>query len=166
MDASLRSRVGIAAVAALFAIPLPESDPIGVYAIVDRVVVEPDTIAPERIQVWGTFVIQTHPASYQRSRGYLYYAPDPENRQATLAEWSDLRTLAGGRGIIGFGYWRGPNGRVRAESDRVAEPDVYPLGTGIYRNISESSAIMKWLRELHSAPRVQATPPPDGARSR
>jgi hypothetical protein len=31
------------------------SDPVGVYALVEKVVLEPNEKAPERIQIWGAF---------------------------------------------------------------------------------------------------------------
>ena len=31
------------------------SDPVGIYALVDKVVYEPNDKAPERVQIWGAF---------------------------------------------------------------------------------------------------------------
>ena len=162
MNRMLRSRVGIAAMAALFGVPSPASDPVGVYAIIDRVVLEPDSVSPERIQIWGAFIVQHAPGRYQSARGYLYYEANPTNRRATFIEWSDLRTLAGSNKVIGFGGRYGGNGRIREEKDRVGEPDVYPIGTGIYRD-PPIWQMTERLREIHSAPRVPP-PPPSGAR--
>ena len=155
----VRSRLGVVTVAALFALPAPASDPIGVYAIVDRVVLEPDSITPERIQIWGAFVVQEAPSHYRLARGYLYYQPNPSYPRATFVEWSDLRTLAGTNRVIGFGGRYGGNGRVRSEGDRAVEPDVYPIGTGIYRDLGDWAMVQR-LRELHASARVPPTPPP------
>src|SRR5438552_1578879 len=82
------------------------SGPIAVYAKVDRVVMEPNEQAPERIQVWGVFAIagKSNPNDFAGpASGYLYYrlpapnetaAPDLD-RQTTLNEWKDLKSVAG-----------------------------------------------------------------------
>ena len=51
------------------------SDPIGIYALVDKVVFEPNEKAPERIQVWGAFAIaEGYGSTYDKAqRGFLYY---------------------------------------------------------------------------------------------
>src|ERR1041384_8220245 len=54
------SRNVIALLLVLFTIGAGEalaSDPIGIYALVDKVVFEPSAANPERIQVWGAFAI-------------------------------------------------------------------------------------------------------------
>jgi|KBSMisStandDraft_5_1062788.scaffolds.fasta_scaffold13364_5 hypothetical protein len=51
------------------------SGPIAVYALVDRVVLEPNEDAPKRIQIWGTFAVEKLPYSSTYSdpeKGYLY----------------------------------------------------------------------------------------------
>jgi hypothetical protein len=48
------------------AVPLA-SGPIGVYALIDKVVFEPNDTAPDRVQIWGVFVL----ADRQQSRGRL-----------------------------------------------------------------------------------------------
>lgn len=50
-------RSGVIAVLALATVglPLSASGPVGFYGIVERVVFEPDSTAPQRIQVWGVF---------------------------------------------------------------------------------------------------------------
>src|SRR5438093_473652 len=56
------------------------SDRIGVYARVDKVVLEPDAQAPQRVQVWGVFAIadSRDPNAYRPpARGYLYYTLPP-----------------------------------------------------------------------------------------
>src|SRR5687768_3538759 len=52
------------------------SDPIGVYALIDAVVMEPSEGNPERVQVWGVFTTADRQTrSYAEPvRGYMYYA--------------------------------------------------------------------------------------------
>jgi hypothetical protein len=45
------------AILSLVAISLAKNGNIGIYGIVDKVVFEPDENAPERIQIWGLFVV-------------------------------------------------------------------------------------------------------------
>src|ERR1043166_965775 len=50
------------------------SDPIGIYAFVDKVVFEPGESSPERIQIWGGFAV-AEGMGYDyatAARGYLY----------------------------------------------------------------------------------------------
>jgi hypothetical protein len=106
---------------ALFA-PLAASGPANVYAIVEKVVFEPNDANPERIQIWGafSFLVQnnarfsngvTQPAETTLSapmRGYLYFSlpPDkPEQVAAIRAEWKDLKAIAGTGQAVAFGEW-------------------------------------------------------------
>ena len=57
------------------------SDPIGIYALIDRVVLEPSDAQPERIQIWGAFSFAMRQFGDQYSppvRGYLYYQLRPK----------------------------------------------------------------------------------------
>jgi len=55
------------------------SDPVGVYAIVDKVVFEPNETNPERIQVWGAFALSGEPFTgntvHDRAGGTFLLAP-------------------------------------------------------------------------------------------
>ena len=58
---------------------------IGIYAIVDKVVFEPDEKSPERIRIWGVFVVPVLMSSghyKEPQRGYLYFriAPSEEEK--------------------------------------------------------------------------------------
>src|ERR1043165_3395435 len=44
----------LGAVLVLPALILKASDPVGVYAVIDKVVLEPGETSPQRIQIWGT----------------------------------------------------------------------------------------------------------------
>jgi hypothetical protein len=86
------------------------SGTIGIYAILERVVLEPNDKSPSRIQVWGAFayadggVGQGSPASSAR-RGYLYFKLPDTNTAAALREWADLKAIAETGQAIGFGYY-------------------------------------------------------------
>src|SRR2546425_11310795 len=55
------------------------SDPVGIYALVEKVVLEPNQANPERIQLWGAFAIaEGYGYTYKNAeRGYLYYKLNP-----------------------------------------------------------------------------------------
>lgn len=90
------------------------SGPLGIYGIVERVVLEPNEKSPERIQVWGAFAYVDGIAGQgltvsAAKRGYLYFrlpsSPIGLTNQAIKKEWADLKAVAGTGQAIGFGQW-------------------------------------------------------------
>src|ERR1041385_2345294 len=68
------------------------SDPVGIYALVDKTVFEPNETSPERIQIWGAFAIaEGYGYTYKKAeRGYLYYKVNPDKPSACRNEGSDM----------------------------------------------------------------------------
>jgi len=132
------------------------SDPIGLYAVVEKVVMEPSESAPERIQVWGAFALSetSSPDSYSPPQtGYLYYRCQPGQETTCRNEWADLKSVAG-KGIgVGFGGRRTPSGRVRKASDKPSDPDVYPIRMGVVRmgSMNEQESIVSSLKRALEA---------------
>jgi hypothetical protein len=117
-----------AAVAALHA-----SNPVAVYARVDRVVLAPSAGAAQTIQVFGVFslAIPTNQNDYQPpARGYLYFKLEGDERLA-LREWADLKEIAGTRQIVAFGNRYQLKPRLRAASEAPDAPDPYITGMGL-----------------------------------
>ena len=87
------------------------SGPVGIYAIIEKVIFEPSEQAPERIQIWGAFAVVdgglTRPGATSKPlRGYLYFKlPNGSAQAATKAEWEDLKSVAGTGQAVGFGNW-------------------------------------------------------------
>lgn len=134
---SLSRPLVLVATMALLVAPMPSvSDPVGIYALIDRVTLEPDDQNPRAVRISGVFALSDgQPGDEYRppERGYLYYRINPRNERASLAEWSDLRTVAGTGQPVGFGGRFEPLGRVRPESEAAASPDTYPIGFGLVR---------------------------------
>jgi hypothetical protein len=114
------------------------SGAIGVYALIDKVVLEPNAAHPERIQIWGVFSIADNPNSIQApQRGYVYYAlpsGETEARETRMRnEWNDLKNAAGTHQVVGFGS---SPPRVRLPDQRHANPDRYTFsfGAGLLRS--------------------------------
>jgi hypothetical protein len=109
------------------------SDPVGVYALVDKVVLEPNEKSPERIQIWGTFATWAdHGDVYGKpEKGFLYYKIPATNAKAALAEWADLKAIAGTGQGVAFGQRYSQMGRVRPATEKPESPDVYVLGVGL-----------------------------------
>ena len=128
----------LTALLALAVRPVLASDPVGCYAIIEKVVLEPNDAKATAVQIWGAFALSTAPGSgntYQPpQKGYLYYTC-PAGKDATcLAEWSDLKKLAGKGEIVGFGDRYGKTTtRVRPAAEKVASPDVYPINIGLVK---------------------------------
>ena len=112
------------------------SGPIAAYAIVENVILEPNETAPQRIQVWGVFMLETSPGSSSYSspqKGYLYYRiPSAGTEKETRAVWADLKKLAGTGTTIGFGSGLAPGstgaGRIRRPTEMPDSPDAFPIG--------------------------------------
>jgi hypothetical protein len=113
------------------------SDPLGVYAVVEKVVLEPNRSAPLRIQVWGAFALtdgQKNSDEYKAPEvGYVYYTCPDGQEVVCRNEWADLESVAG-KGIgVGYGGRYHPTGRVRKATEPPAAPDVYPIKMGVVR---------------------------------
>ena len=112
------------------------SVPVGVYAIVDKVVLEPSEAQPERVQVWGTFAVwdETATTGYlPPKKGYLYYTCSKHEAVACRNEWADLKSTAGSGQTIGFGSRSLMAGRVRSGGEHVSAPERYPVQFGVVR---------------------------------
>jgi hypothetical protein len=112
----------VAAALLVFALPgvrVTASGPMGVYAVVERVVFEPKHGPAERVQIYGAFAYvdgagegPTGAVSLPRC-GYLYLrlldSSSGLNTPATIAasrtEWNDIESVAGTGQAIGFGRW-------------------------------------------------------------
>lgn len=150
--------------AAVVAVPARVSDPVGIYAIIDRVELRPDATNPTQILIWGVFARSTgQPGDTYNAaeRGYLYYSVNPNSERATRAEWTDFQKIAGSGKVVGFGQRYRPTGRVRRASESPANPDVHPMGFGIV--LSTNNPLAPAIeRDLANVPAPVA--PADGAR--
>ena len=120
----------------------PVSDLSGIHAVVQKVVFEPSEAAPERVQIWGAFVIPPGRDVSPPARGYLYLGlpavamecsscPSPANaNDYAKKEWADLKSVAGTGQGVAFGY-RFFQGRLRPASEKPQSPDRYPVFMGV-----------------------------------
>jgi hypothetical protein len=133
-------------------VALPASDPMGVYAVVQKVVLEPNEAEPLRIQVWGAFAVsdgkRDSDAYTAPQVGYLYYSCPSGQERTCRNEWSDLKTVAGKGVGVGFGGRYLAAGRVRKASEAPASPDPYPIKMGVTRmtSLHEQPAIIAQLK--------------------
>jgi hypothetical protein len=130
------------------------SDPVGVFARVDKVIFEPNAAAPERVQIWGAFALAGKGGgeTYQLAqRGYLYFSLKPGKEDVCRKEWKDINSIAGTDQIIGFGR-RYEQIRLRKSTDKPSDPDVYSVGFGLAR-ISDRSSDYPPIKELRSLPK-------------
>ena len=121
---------------AMTAVTLRASDMVGVYTVIEKVVLEPSDAAPQRIQIWGAFALadQKSGSNYgPAQRGYLYYTCPAGQETACRKEWADLKTVAGKDIGVGFGARYKETGRVRKADEKPASPDAYPIERGVMR---------------------------------
>ena len=149
----MRGGIVAAALAALLAVPALASDPVGVYALVDKVVLEPSDSGAERIQVWGVFAVakRNNPNDYEPAqRGYLYLSLRPGKEDVCRKEWADLKRVAGTGEAVGFGVrWEGPP-RIRATTEKPATPDVYSVNFGMVKLGSRNATVAADLKAAAS----------------
>jgi hypothetical protein len=133
--------------------PLRASDPVGIYAVVDKVLLAPSDSRPTTAQIWGAFSLavprakdgtQPKPAgSFGEERlanvysavqkGYLYYTCAAGKETTCANEWHDLASLAGKGDVVGFGFRYDTLARVRKATEAPASPDVYSTNVGVVR---------------------------------
>ena len=105
------------------------SDFTGVYAKIDRVLIENDTA-----QIWGVFAAakpNDRNDYLAPVRGYLYFKLGP-NAELTRNEWNDLKQVAGKDEIVAFGT-RPFTVQIHRPADKAANPDAYTMNTGVTR---------------------------------
>jgi len=147
--------ISIAMLVGTNAVKVRASGPIAAYAIVENVVLEPNDTAPDRIQVWGVFMLETAPQSSSYSspqKGYLYYRiPSAGTEKETRAAWFDLKKVAGTGTTIGFGSGLAPGstgaGRIRKVTETPAMPDAFPLGNPVI-SMNDFAPIVSQLKAL------------------
>ena len=108
---------------------LDASDFTGVYAKIDRVVIENETV-----QIWGVFAAakpDDRNDYLPPARGYLYFKAGT-NPQLAHNEWNDLKQAAGTGEVMAFGN-RPFTARLRKSSEKAENPDSYPVNTGVVR---------------------------------
>ncbi len=133
---NMRVLVFLCAALAFTAVVLRASDPVGVYAVVEKVVLEPSENAPQRIQIWGAFALadgKSGDGYDPAQRGYLFYTLRPGKEEICKKEWADLKAVAGTGQGIGFGMRYEPKGRIRKVSEKADAPDTYPIGFGLVK---------------------------------
>jgi hypothetical protein len=109
------------------------SDPIAVYARVDRVVLAPDANAPQTIQIFGVFSLAKEKSGndYEPpARGYLYFTLGGDEKLARRA-WADLKAMAGTSQIVAFGTRYDMKVRLRPETETPDAPDPFVAGSGL-----------------------------------
>lgn len=138
---------------ALVAVPLKASDPVGIYALIDKVVLEPNSTEPTAAQIWGAFSFavprakdgtQPKPAgSFGEERlanvytavqkGYLYFSCPKGKDAQCVNEWKDLASVAGKNEVVGFGFRYDALGHVRTATEKPVSPDPYPTNIGVVK---------------------------------
>jgi len=139
--AAVLAAVVAAAVLPTGALSSSMSDLTGIHAVIEKVDFEPSERAPERVQIWGAFVLAA-PSPTPARRGYLYFGLPPIVMECTTCpppsaatenakrEWSDLKAVAGTGQGVAFG-WRFFQGRIRSASEKPESPDRYPVFMGV-----------------------------------
>jgi hypothetical protein len=126
-----------AAVLAIMLCPavINASGPIAVYALVDKVALEPSAEKPERIRILGVFITAGERSDVYSApqRGYLYFDLPRGNEEVALRECADLKSAAGTRQVVGFGSSWSAKVRVRKPDEEAKSPDDFPMGNGMVK---------------------------------
>jgi len=145
----------------VFASALFADGPVGVFAMVQKVVFEPSEQAPKKIQVWGVFVwvdggLKAPGPINLPQRGYMYFKLPVNTADSAAAkkQWSEIKTFVGTNQIIAFGDWgnAGPfediyipvtggqeEVRVRKQNEAPAKPVTYPIRMGLVKIANDAS---------------------------
>ena len=140
-------------VVGLGAVPAHASDPMALYARVDKVIVEPTSGGPQTIQIFGVFALakpDDRNDYLAPARGYLYFTVK-DNPTAARAEWADLQRLAGTGQIVSLGSRYELKPRLRPLDEKPVNPDPYVVSMGLMRSRDDSGNPP--VRALRAVPR-------------
>lgn len=117
------------------------SDFVGAYALISRVTLEPSAEKPERIRIEGVFAMakpDDRNDYLAPQRGVLYFNLPGSNSQQVLAEWRDLKSVAGTGKVVSVGN-RGQFMKLAVrKADDKAPPEPYQAGMGVILNRSNT----------------------------
>lgn len=111
------------------------SDPVGVYALVDRVELLPNAEAPTTAKIYGAFAIGVGYGDYYTTpaHGYLWFGPDDKPDEC-VKQWRELESLAGNKQPVGFSSRHGQeNVRLWRAGDPDARPGKYSTWMGLHK---------------------------------
>jgi len=143
----MRNWIGFAAALAvlLLAGAAQASWPCGIYARIDKVEFEPSADKPERVKVWGDFIlIKTSNRPTPVTRGYMYFEVVKGKEDLCRLEWKDLKEIAGTENnYVAFGSVHseinddlsadGDTPKVFKKDAKDPKPILYPLNHGLTR---------------------------------
>lgn len=157
-------RNGLLAACLLLCSPVLASGSLGIFAVIDRVVFQPNAEAPETVQVFGAFAYYDGRLSESSEftapvRGYLHFSlPSRGNVDVARREWADLAAVAGTGEAVAFGSY-GYIGQFDAIAADIPSNTVdgrrddgkigYPLGLG--RSVQDASVPASTPAEYNSA---------------
>ena len=117
------------------------SDFVGAYALISKVTLEPSADKPERIRIEGVFAMaRPNDPNYYLApqRGVLYFSLPAARPEQALAEWSDIKSVAGTRRIVSIGNRTQFMKLTVRKADDKAPPEPYQLGLGVTSNRSDT----------------------------
>jgi hypothetical protein len=162
---------------ALLAVPFaplatapPRSDPAGVYARIDKVVLLPDAQKPQRAEIHGAFAVATgrfgdHYCTPQWGR--LLLALPAQKPEEVLAQWRELQELAGANQLVSFSSRREQqNVRVWRDGEPQPEAGTMAAGFGMQKLEGLDYGPVQQLRLLpRPLPLSLSAPPPNEDRT-
>lgn len=116
----------------------PASPPMGLYAVIEKVVFEPNDSGPERVQIWGLFARALDGGNQYSAPAYGYIYLHAQRGEENIArnEWNDLKKLAGTGQCVAFAsyYKQGFNlVHVRQPGTPPEKSEPYPISMGLIR---------------------------------
>jgi hypothetical protein len=141
------------------AAPLP-SDPVGVFAVIDKVVLKPNAEKPTECELHGAFAVaEGRHGDYYRSprRGVLRFKPGEKPDEAA-AQWRELQKKAGSGEVLAFSsrWEQFADGTapvlVVGEGDPAPAPATYGAAIGLQKVSRDGYGP---IRELSLLPRCE-----------
>lgn len=142
-------------------VTLSASGQSGIYAVIEKVTIEPANGPAERIQIWGAFALMerfrdgfTSYVYRKPTRGYMYFRLPTGQTAGENArkEWADLASVAGKKQAVAFGYWDQYRGdsmpTVRLANAKPENPDPYYMDIGLTKLSSTAGGVVEELLKL------------------